>query len=84
MNNEKLSAEGKSKRTNLRKMVVATAYAVPVIAAFNIGDMATNEANAYTGGGECVGNPGNDKCVGNAGENPNGGPFGSGSNGKSS
>ncbi|MBT5074610.1 MAG: hypothetical protein HOJ34_12825 [Kordiimonadaceae bacterium] len=80
---EKLSTAGTSKRKNLKKMAIGAAYAVPVVAVFNMGDMTANAANTYNGGA-CVGNPGNDKCVGNAGENPSGNGFGSGSQGTSS
>ena len=49
--NDMLSGDGKAKRDNLKKLVRGTVYAIPVVAAFSVGDMITNEANAYYGGG---------------------------------
>ncbi len=37
------------KRASLRKMVVGTAFAVPVVTSFAIPDLLINEANAYNG-----------------------------------
>lgn len=60
---ETLSAAGKSKRKNLRKMAIGTAYAVPIVVAFNVGDMITNEANAYNGANCNNGHGNGDQCA---------------------
>jgi hypothetical protein len=35
------------KRSSLRKLIVGTAYAVPVVATFSLNGLAINEAHAY-------------------------------------
>jgi len=36
-----------AKRSSLRKLVIATAYAVPAIASFSLAGLSSNEAHAY-------------------------------------
>lgn len=62
-NNETLSAIGKSKRKNLKKIAATTAFAVPVITSFHVGDMITNEANAYNGSINTGGSGGEDRLT---------------------
>jgi len=37
-----------TRRSSLRKLVIATAYAVPAIASFSLAGLASHEAHAYT------------------------------------
>ena len=71
--NETLSPEGQAKRANLKKIAKGTVYAIPVITAFHVGDMVTNEANAYNNGGSPTGGNG-----GSGGSGGNGGGWGGG------
>ncbi len=45
---ELLAHVDEARRSSLRKILVAGAYAVPVIASFSLAGLSSNEAHAYT------------------------------------